>query len=206
MSKFEKGKSGNPAGRPPMPKPIQKLRKVSRDKIAKLCDKLTKIPIDEVERIYANPKTSSLESMLAGVISKAVRDKDQIALNALFDRMVGKVKDIQEYSARITQTSPNTLPTGSQMLSSAIKLASGQLETLKHKASSGIELTESEQRSIATLSKTVLELNEEERKLRGGSSLAQLSDKELAKRVDEAKRIVTNRKLASAPIDKTKPN
>jgi hypothetical protein len=197
---WEKGKSGNPTGRPPIAKPVQKLRKASRDKIAQLCDKLTKAPISYVKEVYDNPKSSSLEVMLSGVILKAALEKDHISLNALMDRMVGKVKDIQDYSFRNVGKPSETMPTGSEMLSSAIKLASGQLIALQVKASHGVELSEVEQRSIATLSKTVIELNDAESRLRSGSSLTQLSDKELAKLADKAKATIT--KTATTPNTK----
>lgn len=201
---FEKGKSGNPAGRPRISKKVQTFRKAARDKVAKTYDKLTKIPISEVERIHKDSKTQSLEASMAGIILKAYTDKDFNALEAMFNRMFGKVKDIQEYQGKVTTV--DKLPTGTEMISSSMRIAQNQLHLLESKARQGIDLSESEQRSIATLGKTVIELTEAESRLRKGSPLAQMSDKDLLAMAKDAQKAMDKGKLATIKPDKDKAN
>ena len=93
---FQKGQSGNPKGRPPMPPELREIKKLSPGYIKVLIAKLSRMTPDQMMEWMKGEgaerdKPNNLEVMLASIIHKAVVDGDHAKLNFLLDRTIGKV-------------------------------------------------------------------------------------------------------------------
>jgi len=87
-TQFKPGQSGNPAGKP--------KDQLSKTTIERLVHRLLKLTGNDLQDLVDNPKTASLEALVAKIIQKAIETGDPSRLNFLLDRSIGKVKDIAE--------------------------------------------------------------------------------------------------------------
>lgn len=95
--RWKKGESGNPAGRPPdaLNAAMKKLTKLELEEIASMIIKGT---LADLELIMKSKQSTVLKAMIAGVAVRTIKSGDSSALNALLDRLVGKVKDVTHFS------------------------------------------------------------------------------------------------------------
>lgn len=93
MTKFVKGQSGNPNGRPHLPADLVELKKLTQAQFQRLLFKFVNTPVAELKALLADPKTPLLELMIGKVVVKAISDGDYKRLDFLLDRMIGKVKE-----------------------------------------------------------------------------------------------------------------
>jgi hypothetical protein len=93
LKPWKSGESGNPAGRPPVPEEIKKLRKLSNDELQDIGDMLlfgTKADLIEVTE---SEDTPVLKLWMARLILDAVDKKNGSSidvLEAFLDRLIGK--------------------------------------------------------------------------------------------------------------------
>lgn len=87
----------NPGGRPPdaLNAAMKKLTKQELEDVASM---IIKGSIADLEILMKNKQTTVLKAMIAGVAIKTIKSGDSSALNALLDRLVGKVKDHLHHS------------------------------------------------------------------------------------------------------------
>lgn len=90
---FVKGQSGNPAGRPPMPKELQNVRKLSPSYIKIVISKLCNMGKEDLEKYLKDNRTPMVEITIGAILVKATAEGDYSRLNFLLDRSIGKVKD-----------------------------------------------------------------------------------------------------------------
>lgn len=95
---FPKGMSGNPGGRPKLPKDVAEAKRVTNNEMILLFNKLMFITDAEIKAVLANPKTPKVERILARVLDKADIHGDHTRLEFLLTRTIGKVKDQVEVS------------------------------------------------------------------------------------------------------------
>lgn len=86
-----KGESGNPKGRPKIPPEIKAMRQLTNLEFSRLANKFLCMTKDEIQECIKDPRASVLELMIASIISKGLSQGDQIRLNALLERIIGKV-------------------------------------------------------------------------------------------------------------------
>lgn len=99
-TKFKKGQSGNPAGRPP--DNIPKMLKIMTAKeCAEIVDIIVKGSLQDLKDVAKNPKSSALHVAISSVVIKLIQKGDMFSLDKLLDRLIGKVKDKVEISGKV---------------------------------------------------------------------------------------------------------
>lgn len=93
MGKFKKGQSGNPSGRPKMPRELLEAKRLTQAKFIELTNKYLHKTKEEIAASAKDPATPALEIMIASIIGRAITQGDHQRLNFILDRMVGKVAD-----------------------------------------------------------------------------------------------------------------
>jgi hypothetical protein len=87
---FVKGKSGNPSGRPKLPKELASIRSLTSDEIKKIVSKFADMTKEEIGAVLSDPRTPMIQLAIGGIMVKAVKDSDPNKLNFLLDRAIGK--------------------------------------------------------------------------------------------------------------------
>lgn len=97
-TRWAKGQSGNPNGRPKDPPGLSKLKNLSRVELVEVGNLVIKNDIKKLKAI-AHPDSgeSVLKTMIAAVCVKVIQKGDMHALDILLNRLVGKVKDEIEH-------------------------------------------------------------------------------------------------------------
>lgn len=93
LKPWKPGESGNPDGRPPVPEEIKKIRNLTKNEIKEVGSILLKGREDELVLLVKDPETPVLRKWMANVALKALERGDMMTLNALLDRLVGRVKE-----------------------------------------------------------------------------------------------------------------
>lgn len=96
------GQSGNPNGRPPLPKELKELKELTKTEVETALNKLIHMTADELKELRKNPNTSALHLMVIAVTLEALQKGDHYRLDFLLNRIVGKVKDQVEHSGKIS--------------------------------------------------------------------------------------------------------
>ena len=91
-SRFKKGKSGNPSGKP--------KGLLTVDQVKALFGKMSSCTKQELINIMQNPKSTMLEITTASILAKAAKDGDYSRLNFLLDRTVGRVVEEKNVTLR----------------------------------------------------------------------------------------------------------
>lgn len=98
---FKKGQSGNPNGGKAHNKEIKKIKNLTEKELIEVGSLVVKGSIAELERIRKDKNSSALGAMIAGVALNAIAKGNSQALDAILNRLIGKVKEKVE----INQTS-----------------------------------------------------------------------------------------------------
>lgn len=93
---FQPGQSGNPNGRPPHPPELKEMQRLTKGQLEVI---LNKILFSRPEDLK-NFQGSVLEIWLANGAAQAIKSGDYSRLMILIDRLVGKVKDSIEITAK----------------------------------------------------------------------------------------------------------
>lgn len=110
LKPWKKGESGNPNGRPPdaLNAAMKKLTKLELEEIANLIIKGT---LADLETLMKNKQTTVIKAMIAGVAVKTIKNGDHGALNALLDRLLGKVKENHHFTGGAAVVAPTVIVT-----------------------------------------------------------------------------------------------
>jgi hypothetical protein len=88
---FLPGQSGNPGGRPAVPEDVKRIRKLTNDEIKEVGALLLESKQSELEAMLASDDTPALRKWIASVTVSGIKTGDEKRLNAILDRVAGKI-------------------------------------------------------------------------------------------------------------------
>lgn len=91
-TRFKKGKSGNPNGRPALPEEILKAKKLNRIELERVLNEYVNLSLAEIKSRVENPNTPALEVIIAKIIFEGAKKGDEKRLGFILDRLVGVLK------------------------------------------------------------------------------------------------------------------
>ena len=95
-TRFQKGKTGNPNGRPKDPASVRALKSYSRDIIATLINELGNMTRKELKAVVKDKKTPAIKVSIAQAYIRA----DFSTIDRMLDRVIGKVPQRNEIDSK----------------------------------------------------------------------------------------------------------
>lgn len=99
--RFQKGQVANPLGAAAHNPMVKAVRNLTKERVAEIIEEILTTDPADAHEMRGKTKTV-MEAWLMAGIQKAVRNGDLVPLNALLDRLIGKVKDQVENSGETT--------------------------------------------------------------------------------------------------------
>lgn len=99
--RFQKGQVANPLGAAAHNPVVKAVRNLTKERVAEIIEEILTTDPADAHEMKGKAKTV-MEAWLMAGIQKAVRNGDLAPLNALLDRLIGKVKDQVENSGETT--------------------------------------------------------------------------------------------------------
>lgn len=99
--RFQKGQVANPLGAAAHNPMVKAVRNLTKERVAEIIEEILTTDPADAHEMRGKAKTV-MEAWLMAGIQKAVRNGDLVPLNALLDRLIGKVKDQVENSGETT--------------------------------------------------------------------------------------------------------
>jgi len=90
MAKFQKGVSGNPGGRKPLPPELKAVREITAHELKRIISKFSQMTKAEVEATLKDDNSPILHQAIAAIFVHSVRHGDYSRLSFLMDRVAGK--------------------------------------------------------------------------------------------------------------------
>lgn len=92
---WKKGQSGNPKGRPPVKRELKNLKEQLKDDLEKYINELMKMELSQLKAIVEDKtgQYTSFKQILASILYRAGSKGDPMRMDAILNRVIGKVKD-----------------------------------------------------------------------------------------------------------------
>ena len=98
---FQAGKSGNPLGAAVHNPEVKAIRRLTQADVADIGSLILEGNVEKLKEVQMDPTTTVLRVWICSVAIKAINRGDAQALNALLDRIVGKAKDVLEFTGNV---------------------------------------------------------------------------------------------------------
>lgn len=124
-TRFKKGQSGNPGGKPKLAPELRAIKNYHADEIKKIICKYFQMPWAQVLEAVQDTTLPTIELVFASTLNKAILEGDSSRVVHLLDRVVGKVKESpQDITLTLQQVSTVELI---QLGREAIKVLEGEV-------------------------------------------------------------------------------
>lgn len=90
MAKFKKGQSGNPSGRPKLPKELLAIRELTSHEVKRIIAKFADMKKSEIEIAIKDPNIPMLHLIVASIMMHAAKHGDYGRMSFLLDRSIGR--------------------------------------------------------------------------------------------------------------------
>lgn len=110
--RFQKGQVANPLGGRAHNPEVKKIKKLTREELVDLGSLLLKVKQERLTDLVNDPETPGLKAWIASVAERGIKSGNMQTLDALLDRLIGKV----EIKAKVDLRNPNTEKTDDQIL------------------------------------------------------------------------------------------
>ena len=94
---FKKGQSGNPKGRQKKPVEVAFAQKLSKEFVQLRLTHFLRMPLKDLKQILKDEDRESVDHFICRIIVMGIVKGDHLRLNFMFDRLIGKVKDVVEH-------------------------------------------------------------------------------------------------------------
>jgi len=93
-----KGQSGNPKGASLVSREIREIKKLNKIEVEKVLNKfLFEYSLEELVKYAKDPTNPTLDAIVAKILVTAYNQGDQMRINWIFERLVGKVTEKVEH-------------------------------------------------------------------------------------------------------------
>lgn len=92
-TRFKKGTTGNPSGRPTVPKEIRELKKVTAEGFAEMASTLLYATDEQIVALLKDPGAPMLKKIVARILEKTIETGSMAQMDQLLNRLIGKVQD-----------------------------------------------------------------------------------------------------------------
>jgi hypothetical protein len=106
---FEKGKSGNPKGRPKLPIEYRGLQPYTRNRVCLEFSRMLQYDLDDLKRMKSLKSTTTIQRMVIAIMLKGIQSGDYRALDFMLDRIMGKSKQDIDLSSSDGTMSPHKI-------------------------------------------------------------------------------------------------
>jgi len=107
-TRWKKGKSGNPSGRPKEDPKIKAFKQTSYQEFVKALQKYGTMTAAELKEDLKRPDATMFELLFGGIVSAAAKG-DSNARQLLIDRLWGKVKDGVDLNINQVEVTPENV-------------------------------------------------------------------------------------------------
>lgn len=99
--RFKKGVVTNPKGAGAHNPDVKAIRRLTQADVADIGSLILEGNVEKLKEVQIDPTTTVLRVWICSVAIKAINRGDAQALNALLDRIVGKAKDVLEFTGNV---------------------------------------------------------------------------------------------------------
>jgi hypothetical protein len=103
LKPFEKGRSGNPAGRPRKYVSLLKEQGYKMSEVNDCIQVMLSMTVEELADTFKNPKATVLEKTIAAAIKKSIEKGSLYSIETLLTRVYGKPKETVDLNAEIVR-------------------------------------------------------------------------------------------------------
>lgn len=101
---FKPGQKVPGCGRPALPPDVREAKALQRNEVQILLTQMLEMDRSELQTIVNNPKEKAIRGLVASIVLHGIKKGDQMRMNFLLDRIVGKVKDEMEHTLTHSHT------------------------------------------------------------------------------------------------------
>lgn len=100
---FNSGESGNPTGRPKLPKDVRAMLNLNQTEFVRNSNEILNMSIDDLDEVIADQNQTVFKALIARIVNEGIQSGDHKKLEFFLDRIIGKPK--QHIEAEVNKKS-----------------------------------------------------------------------------------------------------